>query len=93
MDTLTGDVTEADIDDAEDAGVAPELEMVLPTEMVEMMVFDGALATVDGTGRVEVSLAIGDCSEPDMPVRLHGCEFLSNMSCIKTYAKNGEYWT
>lgn len=86
------DVTEADIDDAEDAEVVLELEMVLPTDMVETIVFDGALATVDGTGRVEVSLASGDCSEPDMPVRLCECEFSSDLGGVKTYAKNGEYW-
>lgn len=47
-----------------------ELEDTLPMDIVEAMVFDGALATEEGTGRVDVSLATGALNDPDMSSKL-----------------------
>jgi hypothetical protein len=41
-----------------------------PTVVVDWMVAGGALATVDGMGRVAVREATGDAKEPRMPVKL-----------------------
>ncbi len=42
---------------------------------VEVMLVDGGDATVEGTGRVEVSRGTGEAKEPDMPVRTKKVEF------------------
>ena len=47
-----------------------DLAEPLPTDTVEVTVSDGALATEDGTGRLEVSLSTGALNDPDMPARL-----------------------
>lgn len=72
------DVDDADMPETDDATLELWLEKVLMTEMVVVTLLDGALATVEGTGRAEVSLGMGDCKEPVMPVKLQNISLPDN---------------
>lgn len=55
---------------AEAEEALPEVLKEFDTEIVAVTEFCDALATVEGTARLDVSLGTGDWREPDMPVRL-----------------------